>query len=976
MANPGSRRPRLGPSDLAQLGDVELQERIDRLDREIARLSPICRGPVDRRDHAESVSAERSRGSRHQGERSDASRSDRLSDNSSYVSRWLESIDRSDGGPVRQSGASASALLTGPPPAATGEVKAATGEAKMALVRGEAISKRTLATIKLETYSGSSPLETHLAKLENCADYYGWSERDRLCHLKASLEGHAGQVLWELGPNSTEAEVTKLLRNRFGNVNQMERFRAELHSRRRQPGESTQAVYQDIRRLLALGFPGHSGELLETMGRDAFLVALSDHALRIRVLDQRPKTLDDALAIVCQMEAYSGTAGPAASADDNSDRKRVRWASSSSSVVAPVEPESSAQYTGKRIQQLEADLAEQRRQMRQLRAELNKPEVVPHPPPSPAVQPGWYEWQNPSPVVYPAAAYYQQPSPVPIATQQPQQGAPSGGHQQPASSSSGSRRRGRLDRDTCAKCGQKGHWQRSPDCPLYASSGGNPVNNVNQCGGVSSSIVYSETYLDFIVDGGIKGQALVDSGCDKSLIPRRMVPHAVLSPSDMELYAANGTKISVIGCMRLNFRIQGVSLFADVYVSPDIDELMLGYNWLAENNCHWFFDKGILEINGMPVKLKQRPARAVIGRVYVRELSTVPVDTQVNVPVGLSLSNFIAPKCDCQAEAKEVRPGLLAGRTLLGTSDDFAAIKFINISGKKQELRSGRCWGKAEPGVDIDAPGYLAPAERPKRSRQKAGELGMQQQPQQSGPSGDQPSETASLGQLSSSWDASGLAKRNSSGGGIQDGVLEEETSSDQQVDAQSCTLLAERSSSSEVGVQLARQRDDSAAAEDTQQAGSLSSSSSDQIGVDCESVNSIELPESVSCGGSQEGGCAHLEPVFADLPSELQGADCRRVVELVGRSKDVFSEHEFSMGCADLLRCRIGAGNHGPVAKGLRSHAREVIGQAVGTVLKAGIIDVPSGKCQFSVMIVPGVEELDIFVRKKIFKLPLQPSY
>jgi len=65
-----------------------------------------------------------------------------------------------------------------------------------------------------------------------------------------------------------------------------ERFRAELHGRRRKRVESVQSVYQDIRRLMALRFPGQSGELYEILGRDAFLEALSDPALRIRVLDQ------------------------------------------------------------------------------------------------------------------------------------------------------------------------------------------------------------------------------------------------------------------------------------------------------------------------------------------------------------------------------------------------------------------------------------------------------------------------------------------------------------------------------------------------------------------------------------------------------------------------------------------------------------------------------------------------------------------
>ena len=98
----------------------------------------------------------------------------------------------------------------------------------------------------------------------------------------------------------------------------MERYRAELHGRRRKRGESVQSVYQDIRRLMSLAFPGHSGELFETICRDAFLQSLNDSALRVRVLDQHPQTLDEALTIVTRMEAYSESIHID---EDNSEKK-------------------------------------------------------------------------------------------------------------------------------------------------------------------------------------------------------------------------------------------------------------------------------------------------------------------------------------------------------------------------------------------------------------------------------------------------------------------------------------------------------------------------------------------------------------------------------------------------------------------------------------------------------------------------------
>jgi len=148
---------------------------------------------------------------------------------------------------------------------------------------------RSLPTIKLDQYDGSTPLETHLAKFDNCSSYYGWTVKDRLCHLKASLRGQAGEVLWQLTDQNNEDDVIKLLRCRFGSEHQTERFRAELHSRRRKKGESIQSLYNEIRRLLALSFPGEKSEICEILGRDAFLTALGDPVLRVRVLDQNPK---------------------------------------------------------------------------------------------------------------------------------------------------------------------------------------------------------------------------------------------------------------------------------------------------------------------------------------------------------------------------------------------------------------------------------------------------------------------------------------------------------------------------------------------------------------------------------------------------------------------------------------------------------------------------------------------------------------
>jgi len=216
----------------------------------------------------------------------------------------------------------------------------------------------------LEKYDGSVPLETFLAKFQNCARYNGWSNDDRGVFLRDSLTGSASQILWEISDDVDFNEIIRLLRNRFGSLNQMERYRAELRGRRRKKGETVQNVYQDIKRLMALAFPSQSGEMYEVIARDAFLDSLSDPSLRVRVLDQSPKTLDEALTTVLRMEAYSTDSASSVVDDNNYDdsRKRVRFVSASQNKNADSEH---------RIKMLEQHVLEQGREIDRLRLAAN-----------------------------------------------------------------------------------------------------------------------------------------------------------------------------------------------------------------------------------------------------------------------------------------------------------------------------------------------------------------------------------------------------------------------------------------------------------------------------------------------------------------------------------------------------------------------------------------------------------------------------
>ena len=779
-------------------------------------------------------------------------------------------------------------------------------------------SRRKLLT--LEKFDGTSvPLETFLAKFKNCAKYNEWDSDERAIFLKDSLSGNASQVLWEVAEDATDEEIIRLLRNRFGCSNQTERFRAELHGRRRRPGESIQSVYQDIRRLMALGFPGQSGELLEIIGRDAFLESLSDPVLRVRVLDQQPKTLDEALVTVVRMEAYSGdvTTGE----DDRPAPKKVR------TVLQTPASESEAEQ---RIRKLEECVEKQKREIQQLRRAAPHCQTPAPVTPQPSQVSGQYigqangadgslaaSWQassmdsvggwSPYPpdgqrpycvespgtwggVVppQPSGQYtsygYGQNAPA-VGAQGPNVGnaAPPWPQQQSTSfnpyyRASRGRRGGqrasgnRLPADVCARCLGRGHWRAQ--CPVPGTGPGPDTRNVNNVQ-EASEIGRSETYIDIDIKGR-NVSALLDTGCERSVCPLRLCKNQKLVPIHTELFAANNTPIKVVGAARVTFKIRGVPAFADVLVSEQIDEFILGYDFLARNRCEWLFGEHRIVIKGVSVPLHSRAAKASVRRIFVREPIMIPADFTVNVPVRMAFVNLSTPPSDWVTEPKEVKPGLLAARTLLTHDDCYAAVAFVNLSGVEQSLRSGHALGLATSCAVRDC-------------KCDNSVVQVDQQP----------------------------ADISAAGAGKCDYENKEVSVSD-------------------------------------------NIAHSDDTCVKCATVRA-EPESGVPPPPVISGDFSHIQPVIDKLPNTLTAEQREQVITLVKRNADVFSRYEYDVGCTDLLTARIVTDNHRPIAEPLRRHARvhlDVIDEAIQRMQDAGIVEEACSPWSANLVVVARTDE------------------
>ena len=145
----------------------------------------------------------------------------------------------------------------------------------------------------MDKYDGTTSIDSFLAKFEICAEHNGWGEKDRLAHLQCALTNNAAQILWDTGTEgaATSANLILQLRDRYGSESQKSLYQTQLRCRRRLRGESLTDLVNDIRRMVALAYPGPKSDMRESVACYAFLEALNDPVLALKIREREPPSL-------------------------------------------------------------------------------------------------------------------------------------------------------------------------------------------------------------------------------------------------------------------------------------------------------------------------------------------------------------------------------------------------------------------------------------------------------------------------------------------------------------------------------------------------------------------------------------------------------------------------------------------------------------------------------------------------------------
>ena len=167
----------------------------------------------------------------------------------------------------------------------------------------------TKCNIKPATFYGSNSWIDYKSHFDACAAINNWSDREKGLYLAVSLRGAAQGVLGNVSSETGQQYdlLVEALKERFAPPNQTELYRAQLKERRQRASETLTELGQAIRRLASLAYPSAPMEVKETLGKDAFIDALVDSDMRLRIKQSRPQNLNEAIRLAVELDSYYKT---------------------------------------------------------------------------------------------------------------------------------------------------------------------------------------------------------------------------------------------------------------------------------------------------------------------------------------------------------------------------------------------------------------------------------------------------------------------------------------------------------------------------------------------------------------------------------------------------------------------------------------------------------------------------------------------
>ena len=185
--------------------------------------------------------------------------------------------------------------------------------------------------------------------------------------------------------------------------------------------------------------------------------------------------------------------------------------------------------------------------------------------------------------------------------------------------------------------------------------------------------------------------ALLDTGSEVTLLPKHLADLTQLNRSSRKLRAANGTEINIIGEWRTTVTMGPLRVGMNFIVSDQIDELLVGIDWLRENECVLSFADSTIELKGYRFRLRKKVKTGTCNRVILEENVTLPARSEMIVSGKVVYADLHKrPSESLITGNKECCPGVKTARCLVELGDGtHIPLRVLNVTNKDVLLQEG-----------------------------------------------------------------------------------------------------------------------------------------------------------------------------------------------------------------------------------------------------------------------------------------------
>ena len=185
--------------------------------------------------------------------------------------------------------------------------------------------------------------------------------------------------------------------------------------------------------------------------------------------------------------------------------------------------------------------------------------------------------------------------------------------------------------------------------------------------------------------------ALLDTGLKVTLFPKHLADLSQLNRSSRTLRAANGTLINIVGEWKTVVTIGPVSVTMNFIVSDQIDELLVGIDWMRNNGCVISFADLTLELQGYRFPLLAKTKSGSCNRVILEEGVILPAKSEAMVSGKVVYADLHKrlPAVGITGN-KECVPGVKTARCLLELGSGIhLPLRVLNVTNRSVSLQKG-----------------------------------------------------------------------------------------------------------------------------------------------------------------------------------------------------------------------------------------------------------------------------------------------